>query len=185
MTGVLGMTARRSCGGTFIWARGAACQSLVVPDQSLRVVYPCVELPHPAGRLAGPQRQPFSEIWAAAPILCRLRERHTFSNLLDCRACPSPLLRGPLRRASLEGARRPVRGTLPGLPAGAGAFCTAATRGNRSCDAISDPSAPWRGTGWLTPCRMAECRPLSGRIALCLSRVCLEPVAQVAGQCES
>lgn len=52
------------------------------------VVYPCIELRIPAGRLAGAAQQRFAEIWAGAPILQQLRERHTYSNLPDCRACP-------------------------------------------------------------------------------------------------
>ena len=52
------------------------------------VVYPCIELRIPAGRLAGAHRQRFAEIWAGAPILQQLREQHTYGNLPECRICP-------------------------------------------------------------------------------------------------
>ena len=52
------------------------------------VVYPCIELRIPAGRLAGAQRQRFAEIWAGAPILRQLRAQHTYDNLPECRVCP-------------------------------------------------------------------------------------------------
>ncbi len=52
------------------------------------VVYPCIELRIPAGRLVGEGRQRFAEIWAEAPIFRELRERHTWGNLPECRACP-------------------------------------------------------------------------------------------------
>lgn len=52
------------------------------------VVYPCIELRIPAGRLAGAGRQPFAEIWAGAPILQQLRARHTRGNLPECQVCP-------------------------------------------------------------------------------------------------
>ena len=51
------------------------------------IVYPCVELRIPAGSLAGVRRQRFTEIWAEAPILRELRERHTYANLAACRDC--------------------------------------------------------------------------------------------------
>ena len=49
------------------------------------VVYPCVELRSPAGDL---RRQKFADIWASSPLLNGLRERHTWANLPECRACP-------------------------------------------------------------------------------------------------
>lgn len=49
------------------------------------IVYPCIELRIPAGDL---RRQRFAQIWAEAPILQQLRERHTWSNLSECRVCP-------------------------------------------------------------------------------------------------
>jgi AdoMet-dependent heme synthase len=52
------------------------------------VVYPCIELRIPAGRLAGVRQQRFAEIWAGAPILRQLRFQHTYNNLPECRVCP-------------------------------------------------------------------------------------------------
>lgn len=52
------------------------------------VVYPCIELRIPAGRLTGERRQPFAAIWAEAPILRQLRAGHAWANLPECRACP-------------------------------------------------------------------------------------------------
>ena len=52
------------------------------------VVYPCIELRIPAGRLAGPRQQRFAEIWAGAPIFNQLRFQHTYNNLPECRVCP-------------------------------------------------------------------------------------------------
>ena len=52
------------------------------------VVYPCIELRIPAGRLVGARRQRFAEIWAGAPILQQLRMQHTYDNLPECRICP-------------------------------------------------------------------------------------------------
>ena len=52
------------------------------------VVYPCIELRIPAGRLAGQRRQRFAEIWAGAPIFNQLRFQHTYNNLPECRVCP-------------------------------------------------------------------------------------------------
>ena len=51
-------------------------------------VYPCNELRISAGRLTGPRRQPFAEIWANGPIFQRLRAQHTLANLPECRVCP-------------------------------------------------------------------------------------------------
>lgn len=48
------------------------------------VVYPCIELRVPAGDL---RRQPFSEIWASAPILQNVRANHLWANLPECRGC--------------------------------------------------------------------------------------------------
>ena len=45
------------------------------------VVYPCVELRIPAGRLTGVERQRFADIWAKAPIFQELRERHVWREL--------------------------------------------------------------------------------------------------------
>ncbi len=52
------------------------------------IVYPCIELRIPAGRLTGAGRQRFAVIWADAPILQQLRARHTWGNLPECRVCP-------------------------------------------------------------------------------------------------
>lgn len=52
------------------------------------VVYPCIELRIPAGRLVGVGRQPFAQIWAEAPVFRQLRAQHTYRYLPDCRACP-------------------------------------------------------------------------------------------------
>lgn len=52
------------------------------------VVYPCIELRIPAGRLAGAHRRRFADIWAEAPIFTELRARHTWQNLPECRTCP-------------------------------------------------------------------------------------------------
>ena len=52
------------------------------------VVYPCIELRIPAGRLAGVRQQRFAEIWAGAPIFRQLRFQHTYNNLPECRVCP-------------------------------------------------------------------------------------------------
>lgn len=49
------------------------------------VVFPCVELRIPAGRL---REQRFADIWAEAPILRQLRAQHTRQNLPECRVCP-------------------------------------------------------------------------------------------------
>ncbi|MDD1650525.1 MAG: hypothetical protein LUO80_09055, partial [Methylococcaceae bacterium] len=49
---------------------------------------PCIELRIPAGRLAGPRRQRFAEIWGGAPIFSQLRFQHTYNNLPECRVCP-------------------------------------------------------------------------------------------------
>lgn len=48
-------------------------------------VYPCNELRISAGNI---RRQPFAEVWADAPLLQELRQRHTFANLPECQACP-------------------------------------------------------------------------------------------------
>lgn len=49
------------------------------------VVFPCVELRIPAGRL---REQRFADIWAEAPIFRQLRAQHTRQNLPECRVCP-------------------------------------------------------------------------------------------------
>lgn len=49
------------------------------------VVYPCVELRIPAGRL---RQQRFADIWAEAPVFRQLRAQHTRQNLPECRVCP-------------------------------------------------------------------------------------------------
>ena len=49
------------------------------------VVFPCIELRIPAGNL---RQQSFSDIWASAPILQRLRANHTWANLPECQVCP-------------------------------------------------------------------------------------------------
>lgn len=49
------------------------------------VVYPCVELRIPAGRLRGER---FADIWQNAPIFTQLRARHTIEHLPECRVCP-------------------------------------------------------------------------------------------------
>lgn len=51
-------------------------------------VYPCTEMRIPAGRLTGPQRQSFADIWANGPIFRQLRARHTTANLAECQVCP-------------------------------------------------------------------------------------------------
>ena len=52
------------------------------------VVYPCIELRIPAGRLAGARQQRFADIWAGAPIFRQLQMQHTYANLPECRVCP-------------------------------------------------------------------------------------------------
>lgn len=52
------------------------------------VVYPCIELRIPAGRLVGEQRRSFAEIWTEAPIFRQLRRQHIYRYLPDCRVCP-------------------------------------------------------------------------------------------------
>jgi radical SAM protein with 4Fe4S-binding SPASM domain len=52
------------------------------------VIYPCIELRIPAGRLAGARARRFAEIWADAPIFQQLRFQHTYNNLPECRVCP-------------------------------------------------------------------------------------------------
>ncbi len=52
------------------------------------IVYPCIELRIPAGRLAGVERRKFAEIWAEGPIFRQLRANHTYRNLAECLACP-------------------------------------------------------------------------------------------------
>lgn len=52
------------------------------------VVYPCIELRIPAGRLAGAGRQRFAEIWTGAPVFRQLRAQHAYGNLPECRVCP-------------------------------------------------------------------------------------------------
>ncbi len=48
-------------------------------------VYPCNELRISAGSV---RRQPFAGIWAHAPLLQELRQRHTLAHLPECRVCP-------------------------------------------------------------------------------------------------
>lgn len=73
--------------------RDDACRTCQVGLSSCLIspygeVFPCNELRIPAGRLTGARRQSFAEIWADAPILRELRERHTLAQLPECRVCP-------------------------------------------------------------------------------------------------
>ncbi len=70
--------------------RDDACRTCQVGLSSCLIspygeVYPCNELRISAGNI---RHQPFDQIWADAPILRELRERHTFAQLPECRVCP-------------------------------------------------------------------------------------------------
>ena len=105
------------------------------------VVYPCIELRIPAGRLAGvPPAALRRDLGRRADLPPVAVSAHLQQPARMPRLPHQRLLRGALLRVGVEGSRRPLRRPLAGVPARAGPLRPAAPRRADPGDAAAGPA---------------------------------------------